>query len=238
MLANATRLCEAKFGVIVAWTMETYPVSPRCYNVPPALAAAQNGTNSAFIPSPARSARSRCSDEAGGAHCRHPSEPAYLEGDPQRSCPRRLGGARTLSPCRCSRKSGDRRDHHLSPGGPAVHRQADRAGAEFRDPGRHRHREHPPAQRAARIAAAADRHRRRAQGHQPLDLRPADGARHASRIGRTTLRGRYRTYRTSEKRRCSISAEATYGYSPDLKDIVERTPWSSRARRCDRSRPA
>ena len=34
-----------------------------------------------------------------------------------------------------------------------------------------------------RIAAAADGHRRRAQGHQPLDLRPADRARHAGRIG-------------------------------------------------------
>ena len=31
----------------------------------------------------------------------------------------------------------------------------------------------------AESAAAADRHRRRAQGHQPLDLRPADGARYA-----------------------------------------------------------
>ena len=30
--------------------------------------------------------------------------------------------------------------------------------------------------------AAADRDRRRAQGHQPLDVRPADGARHAGRI--------------------------------------------------------
>ena len=31
---------------------------------------------------------------------------------------------------------------------------------------RHRHRKHAAAQRAARIATAADRHRRRAQGHQ------------------------------------------------------------------------
>ena len=44
---------------------------------------------------------------------------------------------------------------------------------ELRRPGRHRHREHAAAQRAARIAAAADRHRRRAQGDQPLDLRSA-----------------------------------------------------------------
>ena len=50
---------------------------------------------------------------------------------------------------------------------------------ELRRPGRHRHREHAPAQRAARIAAAADRHRRRAQGHQPLDIRSAAHLRHA-----------------------------------------------------------
>ena len=43
----------------------------------------------------------------------------------------------------------------------------------------------------ARIAAAADRHRRRAQGHQPLDLRPADGARYAGRIGGAAVRGRH-----------------------------------------------
>ena len=50
---------------------------------------------------------------------------------------------------------------------------------ELRRAGGHRHREHAAAQRAARIAPAADRHRRRAQGHQPLDLRSSDGARHA-----------------------------------------------------------
>src|SRR5262249_55912706 len=37
----------------------------------------------------------------------------------------------------------------------------------------------PPAQRAARIAAAADRHRRRTQGHQPFDVRSAGSAANA-----------------------------------------------------------
>ena len=37
--------------------------------------------------------------------------------------------------------------------------------------------------RTERSAAAADRDRRRAEGHQPLGLRPADRARHAARIG-------------------------------------------------------
>ena len=39
--------------------------------------------------------------------------------------------------------------------------------------------------------SAADRHRRRAQGHQPLDFRPADGASIRSSIQRRGLRGRY-----------------------------------------------
>ena len=43
----------------------------------------------------------------------------------------------------------DRRDHDLPPGGPPVHRQADRAGQELRRPGRDRHRERAAAQRAA-----------------------------------------------------------------------------------------
>ncbi|MGE5163144.1 MAG: GAF domain-containing protein [Sphingobacteriales bacterium] len=34
----------------------------------------------------------------------------------------------------------------------------------------HRHRKYAAAQRAARIAPAANRHRRRAQGHQSLDI--------------------------------------------------------------------
>jgi hypothetical protein len=71
--------------------------------------------------------------------------------------------------------------------GPAVYRQADRACPDLRRPSCHRHREHAPAQRAARIAAAADRHRRCAQSHKPLDLRSTGGARHARRVGGTAV---------------------------------------------------
>ena len=74
-------------------------------------------------------------------------------------------------------------------GGP-IFREADRVANQFCCAGRHRHREHATAQRAARIAAAADRHRRRAQGHQPLDFRPADGARHSGRIRSAPVRCR------------------------------------------------
>ena len=41
----------------------------------------------------------------------------------------------------------------------------------------------------AEVAAAADRHRRRAQGDQPLDVRSADRARYAGRLGGAAVRG-------------------------------------------------
>ena len=41
------------------------------------------------------------------------------------------------------------------------------------------------------VAAAANRHRRRAQGHQPLDLRSQERPQHAGRVRRTPMRGRY-----------------------------------------------
>ena len=75
---------------------------------------------------------------------------------------------------------------------------------EFRRPGRHRDRECAPAQRAARVAAAADRHRRRAQGHQPLDLRPAVRARHARRSQPPACAGR--TLRQSISRAANTTA--------------------------------
>ena len=65
----------------------------------------------------------------------------------------------------------DRRHWHLPPGRAARSATSrSRWSQNFAQPGGHRDREHPPAQRAARIPAAADRYRRRAQGHQPLDL--------------------------------------------------------------------
>ena len=51
--------------------------------------------------------------------------------------------------CPCLRTTKQSARCHLPPGSPTVHRQADRAGQELRRPGRHRHRERPPAQRAA-----------------------------------------------------------------------------------------
>ena len=74
-----------------------------------------------------------------------------------------------------------RRHRHLSPGGAALHREADRAHPEFRRPGRHRHREHTAAQRVApahgrsvRGAGAAGRDQRDPEviSNSPGDVQP------------------------------------------------------------------
>ncbi len=111
---------------------------------------------------------------------------AYRSGDPSR---RALGRSRRrphiASRRRCARtKALLGAIQRLSPGGPAVHRQADRAAAELRGAGGHRDGERAAARRIAAahrrspgIARIPDRDQRCAQGHQPLDLRSRPGTR-------------------------------------------------------------
>ena len=115
--------------------------------------------------------------------------------------------------------------------------------AELRRTGRHRHREHAAAQRAARIAAAADRHRRRAESHQPLDVRLADGARHAGRISGAALRRRFCCHSSSARWR-AIRYVASFGFPPEFDDFMREQPnragawfggWAGFARRRERS---
>ena len=77
--------------------------------------------------------------------------------------------------------------------------------------------------RAARIAAAADRHRRRAQGHQPLDLRSADRARYASRIGGAAVRSRWRRISRQNGRALLMRARAT-AFRPELTEYMRKPP--------------
>ena len=81
--------------------------------------------------------------------------------------------------------------------------------------------------RSDRIAAAADRHRRRAQGHQPLDLRSADGARHAGRIGGAAVRGGHGV--DHPPARATPTAQvASYGFSARVRGVHGRRIRSSR----------
>src|SRR5262249_8616481 len=101
-----------------------------------------------------------------------PSSPVVEGNYPERRCfvrseSRTCGSVRgsTVIYCRPAKKGKrtGRGFRHLSPGSSSVHRQADRAGQEFRESSCHRNRERAPAQRAARVAAATDRDRRRAK---------------------------------------------------------------------------
>ena len=74
--------------------------------------------------------------------------------------------------------------------------------------------------RDSRIAPAADRHRRRAQGHQPLDLRSQDRAANACRIGGPAVRRRQAGDHSAEDGRF-FRAE-TYGFSPEFDEIPSR----------------
>ena len=55
-----------------------------------------------------------------------------------------------------------------------------------------------------RILAAADRHRRRAQSHQPVDVRPAKCARYVDQVSRPALRGRQGRYLFAGRRLVSV----------------------------------
>ena len=81
-----------------------------------------------------------------------------------------------------ARRHADRGHHSEPPDSQAVHRKAGRAGHHICRPGGDRHRECPAAERpagahprSAGIARIPDRDQRCAQGHQPIDLRPATG---------------------------------------------------------------
>src|SRR5262249_4025365 len=73
--------------------------------------------------------------------------------------------------------------------GAALYGTTGRPAPDLCRSGRDRHREYAAAQRTPRIAAAAEGHRRRTQGHQPLEFRSPSGARYADRVGGTILRG-------------------------------------------------
>ena len=167
MLENATRICEAKIRHPVRY-------DDGGFRAVSTLASRRNtrtilkrgpirpSPTADLGASPARGRPSRSTIRRGAA-----PTPRAIRPRRHRRARRRAHAAHRADAQ--GRRAG-RRHRHLSPGGASLHRQADRAGAELRRPGRHRHREHAAAQRTWReIAAAADRDRRRAQSHQPLD---------------------------------------------------------------------
>ena len=240
MLANATRICEAKFGTLFLCEGRVHFASSRCTACRPHLPRLRQRIRP-FRPQPdsrAWLASPRPKQVVHIADCR--TEPAYLEGDPAARRHRSMLGGAQDSARRADAQGerADRRDRHLPPGGAPVHRQADRAGAELRRPGRDRDREHAAAQRAARIAAAADRHRRRAQGHQPLDLRSADGARNACCSPPLGFATPIKATITRNARATLSIAQSRYGFPAEFIEYVKDRPGRAGARHRHGSRPA
>ena len=170
MLANAVRLCAASFGNLYLRDGEAFRLVA-FHNTPPAFVAQRRGRP--YCPSPigppGRMLRTRAVVHVDDLT----TDPSYLERDPGVVAFVELAGTRTVllvpmlkegeligylsssTARRCGRSPTSR-----SSWSPNFAAQAVIAIENTR-----------LAQRAARIAAAADRHRRRAQGHQPLDLR-------------------------------------------------------------------
>ena len=74
--------------------------------------------------------------------------------------------------------------------------------------------------RPRRVARIPDRDQRRAEGHQPLDLRSATGARHAGRNRGAAVQRRYGVYCLPGGR--NIGRAATFAYSPNTRHSCAR----------------
>ena len=157
MLANATRICEANFGILFLFDGHVFHAVALQDAVPAYgdyLRREPPGTDP-------RTAMGRLLKTKRPVHISDiTAEPAYtdIDREPSRVATVEIAKARTyLSVPMLKEKElvgaiGIYRQEVR-----ALHRQANRIGQEFRRTGGHRHREHAAAQRAARVATAADR---------------------------------------------------------------------------------
>jgi GAF domain-containing protein len=138
MLANATQLCEAKFGTMYLFEGDAIrPVA--LHNAPPSVCQGTHARST--VPTSAGlTCRSSRDHEGGGPHRRRQSVEVLHRGRPV--CHRTCRSGR-LSDCTRSADAqgerADRRDRDLPRRGAVLYRQADRSGHELRRPGRHRH---------------------------------------------------------------------------------------------------
>jgi GAF domain-containing protein len=177
MLENATRICEARFGNLYLHADGALCIAAS-HNVPPAFAEARR--RGPFHPHPDSLFGHVIRIKATAHLADLATTQLYIERNPPVVDAVELGGVRTTLAVPILKENEligivaiFRQE--VRP----LQRQADRVGDELCRPGRYRHREYPAAQRAARVPAAADRHRRRAQGDQPLDFRSSGSAGYA-----------------------------------------------------------
>ena len=155
MLANATQICEAEFRHSDTYT-RTAPFAASRSAMPPPHLQNASGARS-FIRQPGQRS-GRMSPEPNRSPHRRISGP--------RSHTSRASQARRRSPILAAlarahrsdaqgRRAGRRQSSIYRQEVRPVYRQADRVGPELRRAGRHRHREHPAAERTARIPCSS-----------------------------------------------------------------------------------
>jgi GAF domain-containing protein len=148
MLENAVRICEAKFGHLQFHENGSFRVAAM-HNSPPELSKflASQGPRP---PTPGSPLDQVVVDKTAKQCRRYHGRRRSRCGRTARRC--------SLNRLRANAQGRvfDRHDHDLSPGGASIYGKTDRAGAELRISGRHRHRECAAAQRAAAIVGAAD----------------------------------------------------------------------------------
>ena len=168
MLENAVRICGANFATLQLRENDAFRVAAM-HNPPPAFAEARQ-RNPLIYPN-AHNALGRVMATKHFVHIAdYTQELAYKQGDPAAVSIVELAAARTLLLVPMLKEDELIGNINIYRQEVQPFTQTDIAVTELRASGGDRNRECPVAQGAARILAAADRHRRRAQGHQPLHL--------------------------------------------------------------------